>query len=166
MNIDIFIVPCNKKHILRNMLELYLHDVSEFDDEYKSLELNEAGLYDYNYLDYYWMEEGRYPYIISVDGKLAGFSFIKTVKGESLTFEVAEFFILRKYRKKGIGKELINRIFSLHKGNWTIDTHIKNTIAQNFWRNAVKSNAIGEYKETLIENGRRMKWSFKNCDCI
>ena len=166
MNIDIFIVSCNKKHVLRSMLELCLHDLSEFDDEYTSLELNEAGLYGYNYLDYYWNEEGRFPYLLSIDGKLAGFSLIKTVEGDSLTFEVAEFFILRKYRKMGIGKELINRMFSLHKGNWTIDTAIKNTVAQNFWRNAVKSNAIGEFEETLIENGRRMMWTFKNCECI
>lgn len=99
--------------------------------------------------------------MITVDGKLAGFSFIK-VDSETSTFDVAEFFILRSYRKMGVGKALIDHMFFLHKGKWTIDTHMKNITAQKFWRSAVKNNAVGGFSETIIQDGRRMKWSFTN----
>lgn len=162
MQIDIKIVPHEKKHVLRNMLELYFHDMSEFDDEEDRLELNDAGLYGYRYLDYYWNEEGRYPYIVTVDGHLAGFSLIRALSADSITFEVAEFCILKKYRKMGVGKALIDRMFTLHKGNWVIDTPINNTTAQRFWRYAVKGACTAGYDEHFIENNRRLQWTFKN----
>lgn len=162
MKIDISLVPCDKKHILRNMLEIFLYDMSEFDDADDGLELNEAGLYGYNYLDYYWTEDGRYPYIITVDGRLSGFSLVRTIDKTPLTFEIAEFFIMRKYRKHGLGKILINKMFTLHIGRWIINTPIRNIVAQNFWRNVISNNAIGKIEESIIEDGRRIQWEFSN----
>ena len=162
MAIDISLVPVEKKHVLRNMLELYFHDFSEFDDEEDRLELNEAGLYGYGYLDYYWTEEGRYPYLLTADGKLAGLSLIRTIEENPLTFEVAEFFIVRKYRRLGLGSALITRMFELHQGKWIINTPIKNITAQSFWRKAVQNASEGKYKEYLAENGRRLEWMFEN----
>jgi predicted acetyltransferase len=164
MQIEIDTVPHEKKHILRNMLELYFHDMSEFDDEEDRLELNDAGLYGYKYLDYYWTQEGRFAYIVTVDGHLAGLSLIRTCEMTPVTFEVAEFFILKKYRKTGVGTALIARLFTLHKGHWVIDTAIKNTVAQNFWRNCVINANSSGFEEHLIENGRRLQWIFKNTD--
>ena len=163
MDIDIFITPYGEKHILKNMLEIYLHDMSEFDDEEDKLELNGAGLYGYRYLDYYWNEKGRYPYLLTVDGRLAGFCLIRTLDAADLTFEVAEFFIARKYRRRGIGSILIKRMFELHKGRWAINTPIKNLKAQCFWRKAVADASAGDYKEYLSEGGRRLEWTFGCC---
>jgi len=162
MDFHILLVPFEQKHILRNLLEIYLHDMSEFDDEKDPLELNDAGLYGYGYLDYYWNEKGRYPYLLTADGKPAGLSFIRTIKTNPLTFEVAEFFVVRKYRKTGAGTVLISKMFEWHKGEWVINTPIKNTIAQHFWRKAVKDAAAGEYKEYPTEDGRRLEWAFSN----
>jgi len=164
VEINISLVPVEKKHILRNMLEIYLHDMSEFDDEEDKLELNDAGLYGYGYLDHYWSEDGRYPYLLTVGGNPAGLSLIRTIEPDPLTFEVAEFFIVRRHRKSGAGTALISKMFELHKGKWTINTPIKNVAAQNFWRKAVKNASAGEYKEYLVENGRRLQWSFNNSE--
>jgi predicted acetyltransferase len=166
MTVDIFLAPYEKKHILRNMLEIYLHDLSEFDHLEVKLDLNEAGLYGYGYLDYYWNEPGRYPYLLTVDGKIAGLAFVRIILDEPLTFSIAEFFVVRKYRNLGVGTALINKMFSFHKGNWNIDTAIKNIAAQNFWRKSVKNNATGEIEESIIEQGRRMQWKFSNCISI
>ena len=160
MIIDISIAPVDKKHVLRNMLELYFYDMSEFDDDDDRLELNEAGLYGYSYLDYFWNEDDRYPYLLTVDGKYAGFALIRVIEQKPLTFAVAEFFILKKYRKAKIGSALISKIFELHKGKWIINTPIKNIAAQNFWRKAAKS-ASDEYQEYHTGNGRRLEWTFK-----
>lgn len=160
MSIEIYRVPYDKKHVIRNLLEIYLYDMSEFDDDEDSLDLNEAGVYGYKYLDHYWTDEGRYPYIVTADGKIAGFSLIRTVETNPLTFEIAEFFILKKYRKLGMGKLLCSKLFCLHEGNWIINTPIKNQTAQHFWRNTVKHASEGIFTEYLIENGRRMEWTF------
>ncbi|MCL2404699.1 MAG: GNAT family N-acetyltransferase [Defluviitaleaceae bacterium] len=165
MDIDISLVPAGKKHVLRNMLELYFYDCCEFDDEEDSLELNEAGLYGYRYLDYYWNEDDRYPYIVKVNGNLAGFSLIRTLGHEPLTFSISEFFVMKKYRNIGIGAAMSTKMFELHKGKWIINTPIKNITAQHFWRKAAKNASLGVYDEYLIDNGRRMEWGFDNSGC-
>jgi len=55
-------------------------------------------LYDYKYLDHYWTEEGRQPFVIRVDGKLAGFVLIRMMgtNEHSQSIPVAEFFVMKK----------------------------------------------------------------------
>jgi len=100
LDISIKLADASEKHVLRNMLELYFYDMSEFDDEDDRLELNAAGLYGYRWLDYYFNEDGRFAYLLWVNGNLAGFAMLRQL--EAGHFEGAEFFVIRKYRKMGI----------------------------------------------------------------
>ena len=49
MQIEITPITYEMKSVLRNLLELYEHDSSEFNGS----ELNEHGLYEYKYVDHY-----------------------------------------------------------------------------------------------------------------
>ena len=40
--------------------------------------------------------------------------------------EIAEFFVLNKYRKMGAGTFMANKMFELYKGKWEVRTLIKN----------------------------------------
>lgn len=51
-------VSFEKKMILRNLMELYQYDMSDFEDDEED-DVNEYGLFDYMFLDHYWTEEGR-----------------------------------------------------------------------------------------------------------
>jgi Predicted acetyltransferase len=68
---DIIIEPVKKeeKEILRNLLEKYNYEFSQ----YNGLDINNLGLYGYDYLDSYWTEENRFPFFIKINNKLAGF---------------------------------------------------------------------------------------------
>ncbi|WP_306433706.1 GNAT family N-acetyltransferase [Paenibacillus cineris] len=48
-----------------------------------------------------------YSYLIMQSDKLAGFVLVRKIAAdcEPPKFSIAEFFILKKYRKRGIGKE-------------------------------------------------------------
>ncbi|WP_248061006.1 GNAT family N-acetyltransferase [Paenibacillus silvae] len=57
---------------------------------------------DYKYLDHYWTEDGRYPFLIKVDDKLVGFALVRDIgKNESdqTVYWMAEFFVMKKYRR-------------------------------------------------------------------
>ena len=47
-----------QEQVLANLLELYVHDFSEFLD----LEIGEDGRFGYPSLPLYWSEQGRYPF--------------------------------------------------------------------------------------------------------
>ncbi len=143
--------PFEKKSVLQNLMELCQHDYSEFNDD----ELNEYGLFGYRYLDHYWTEAGRYPFFVRVGGKLAGFVLVRTlVTGHSPTYSIAEFFILRKYRRQGVGQQAAHRIFALFPGFWRVYQEAANLPAQAFWR-----EVIGHYAEDKVVEVSEAGWN-------
>ena len=94
---------------LMNLLEKYLCEFSQWDQT----DVDEDGLYGYEWLDCYFTEPRRYPYLLRVDGKLAGFALVNDypeIPEEKPDFCLSEFFILPKYRRQGVGREAVRRI--------------------------------------------------------
>ena len=147
---EILIVPVEKdeKEILRNLLEKYNYELSQYDDR----DVNNLGLYGYDYFDCYWTEEKRHPFFIKINGKLAGFVMVNDypdIKIET-DYSIGEFFVLYKYRKYGIGKYTAKYIFNKFKGRWQLKILPKNKISELFWKNIINEYTNGNYK--FIEN--------------
>ncbi|MGG1443283.1 GNAT family N-acetyltransferase [Brevibacillus laterosporus] len=150
MKIELVKVSMHQKMVLRHLLELYQYDFSEFD----YADVNEHGLYDYKFLDHYWTEPDRIPFFIKVDEKYAGFVLLRKLKNQDLEYySMAEFFIMRKYRKRGIGKEVAFRLFHQFQGEWEISEIEQNISAQKFWH-----ALISEYTNNNYQELRREDW--------
>ncbi|QQG43795.1 MAG: GNAT family N-acetyltransferase [Candidatus Daviesbacteria bacterium] len=149
MKIELVTVRDEEKHILANLLELYEYDFSEFSNS----DLDENGRYGYKYLDNYWQEENRHPFFIKVDDKLAGFVLVN--KHTYLSDDanaIAEFFILKKYRRGGIGSNAAKQIFDMFPGKWEVTQTNQNKDAQKFWNKVVNEYTNGNYKEVVLDN--------------
>lgn len=149
MNILLEAVRVEDKSVLRNLLELCHHDYSEFN----GMDLDTHGLYGYEYLDPYWTEPDRYPFFIRVEGKLAGFVMVSRFETPTSgdTYAIAEFFVLRKYRRQGVGKIAAYHIFDMFPGKWSIDQEPGNIPAQTFWRKIIAEYTHNNYQETTRE---------------
>lgn len=151
----------SQKSVLRNLLELYIYDFTEFEP----IDVDEHGLYGYKYLDNYWTEENRYPFFIKVNGSYAGFVLIRKIDEDSFgnrVYSVAEFFVMKKYRRLGVGKRAANIIFNTFKGTWKVG-QIKNNIpAQYFWRKVISEYTKGNFKEVREENWNGPMQEFSN----
>ncbi|WP_152393115.1 GNAT family N-acetyltransferase [Paenibacillus guangzhouensis] len=145
-------VEYEQKSILRNLLELYKYDFSEFDPED---DINPNGLYEYKYLDHYWTEEdSRYPFFIKVDDKLAGFALVRSI-GENenqAIYWMAEFFVMKKYRKLRVGQTVAHELFARFYGVWKVAQMESNVPAQAFWRKTIERYTNGNYKEIREEH--------------
>ncbi|GHU57670.1 hypothetical protein FACS189444_0130 [Spirochaetia bacterium] len=157
MNIKMKKIKVEEKEILRNIMEKYLYEFSQ----YENTDVNKLGLYGYNWLDCYWTEKNRYPYFIFVDNVLAGFVLINDYQENNIKtdYTMAEFFIMYKYRRFGIGKYIVYNVLNKYKGKWQIMYHPKNIISLKFWNNIVKEYTNGQYriikdnKEALYRDG-------------
>jgi predicted acetyltransferase len=138
--------------VLRRMLQLYLHDMSEFTGN----DLDTHGEYAYKYLDHYWTEEGRYPFIFRVEGQLAGFALVRRKPDE---YRMAEFFIMRKYRREGLGKLAAETVIRRFGGQWAIFQLPKNRPAQAFWAQVADDVSGGAYEE--FSSSEEVHQSFK-----
>jgi predicted acetyltransferase len=76
---------------------------------------------------------------VRCDDCLAGFVLVndRGHSGEPIDRNMAEFFILRKYRRHGVGRAAAERIFTQHPGQWEVAVARKNVAALSFWRTAI-----------------------------
>jgi predicted acetyltransferase len=136
--------------VLRQLLELYNYDFSEYD----GADVNEHGLYGYKYLDHYWTEPDRQPFFIVVDGQLAGLVLVGSfcyVLREPGARSIAEFFVMRKYRRKGVGRIAATRAFELFPGSWEVLQHGGNAPSYVFWEEVIADYTGGRYdKEPVV----------------
>jgi predicted acetyltransferase len=140
------------RHIISNLMQLYMYDFSE----YTKSDVEPNGLFgEYPDLGAYWKEENhRFPYIITKNEKHIGFVFVRIIgTGEEYYFSIAEFFVMRKYRREGVGRIAAEQIFDLHKGKWEVYQMEANKPAQSFWRRVIQVYTRGKFTERM-ENGR------------
>ena len=145
MIVELKKVTIDEKEILRNLLEKYDYEFSQWDKR----DVNKFGLYGYQYLDYYWTEDKRWAYFISVDDKLAGFAMIidlPEVEDRETDFQMAEFFVLHKYRQSGVGKQAFYKVLDMHKGKWQLKRHPDNISAVHFWNKVINEYTNGQYE--------------------
>ncbi|PUA34569.1 GNAT family N-acetyltransferase [Paenibacillus elgii] len=143
MEVVVSKAAAEQKSVLRNLLELYKYDFTEFDPE----DVNEHGLFEYPYLDHYWTEEGRHPFLVHVDGKLAGFALIRELGSDERVYSIAEFFVMKKYRRHGVGREMAFDLFNRFPGQWEVAQMEENEPAQTFWRRIIDEYTKGSYQE-------------------
>jgi predicted acetyltransferase len=151
MNLELIQAPEEYKNILENLMQFYIYDFSEF----IKCDVEEDGLFGaYPYLEDYWREENRFPYVIKQEGTYVGFVLVRLIESANRNyFSIAEFFIMKKYRLEGIGKEVARRIFNLHKGQWEVQQIQTNMPAQIFWHKIIDEYTKGQFKERT-ENER------------
>lgn len=149
MNIELRRPSRSDRHLIRCMMQLYLYDFSEYEDA----DLDEHGLFSYGDLDYFWFEPTHAAYLVTVDGKLAGFVLVDNdVKLAESERAVSEFFVMRKYRRRGVGKQVVHQLLDLLPARWEAAVMETNQPAQQFWRQAFAAYRQGIFQETALNN--------------
>ncbi|HEY3809587.1 MAG TPA: GNAT family N-acetyltransferase [Steroidobacteraceae bacterium] len=66
-------------------------------------------------------------------------------------FSMAEFFIARPWRRRGIGAQAVRLLFDRFDGQWLISEHVRNTAAVKFWRRVVSTYTHGQFQERVVD---------------
>src|SRR5262245_58943429 len=100
---------------LANLLQLYLHDFSEFLGTAPS----EQGWFSYPRLPLYWQEQGRAAFLIRAADSLAGFALTSRgslISGDPEVSDLTEFFVVRGVRRRGVGRAAAQHLFRTAEG--------------------------------------------------
>lgn len=136
LSIQITQASLEQKPVIAQLYELYTYEMTDLAD----FDINENGYYGYSDLPSYWQAPNKYPFLLWVNEKLAGFALIQQgspIDDEPDIWDIAEFFIMRKFRKKGIGEFVAHQLFEKHEGRWQIRVWDNNKIAHAFWDNII-----------------------------
>lgn len=139
---------------LSRLMQLYAYDFSEF----MAWDLAEdAVFHGPDALSLELLESWRHPYLLRAEGHLAGFAILderSRLTGDTTVMDVGEFFVLRKYRRQGIGSACAALAFDLFPRKWEVCQVAKNSAATAFWRKAILSYTGGRFQETLLDDER------------
>src|SRR5262249_469926 len=137
--------------VLSNLLELYSHDLSEV----FALELGDNGRFGYQRLPLYWSEsERRFPFLIRLETRLAGFALVtrgSPASDDPDDFDVAEFFVLRRHRRSGVGRRAAFLLWNRFAVHWIVRVSEGNQNGLRFW-----ANVIADYTNGTAVEARRV----------
>jgi predicted acetyltransferase len=156
MSLELVTAAKDDEPLLARLLELYAHDLSDV----AGLRIGDDGRYGYEALPRYWTGVGRHPYLLRVEGELAGFVLVQ--QGSQLTgapgvWDMAEFFVLRRHRRHGAGVRAAHAVWSKHAGHWEVRIMERNTAALAFWQRAVDAY-VGAHVEAEFTQVRGKWW--------
>ncbi len=157
-DMEVVAATLEDRTVFRNLMHLYLYDFSEYTGD----DVDENGFFEDEYLDRYWVEPARYPFLVKVEGHYAGFVMVRDMgafeiegQGTERTYSIAEFFVMKKYRRRGIGKRLAFAIFDRFHGRWWVSQEMPNVPAQQFWRRVIGEYTGGSYTEFVEPREKR-----------
>jgi len=144
--------------LLANLLELYIHDLSA---AFPDVALGPDGRFGYPALPRYWAEpDRRFAYLIRADGQTAGFVLARRGSPASEdpdVLDVAEFFVLRRYRGAGVGRRAAALLWRRHPGRWVVRVSDANAGGLAFWPRVVEAAAPGGV-DTCTRPGSPAAW--------
>jgi predicted acetyltransferase len=112
--------------LLGRLWQLYRHDLSEFRDSRPDA----AGLFKTERLASYL---GDHEVLVVRVGEVpAGFVFVRASREREWT--LGEFFLLRHYRRSGLGRRTALDVLRGRPGRWEIAFQEENPAAARFWR--------------------------------
>jgi predicted acetyltransferase len=130
--------------LLQQLLEFNAYEFSRL----VGADLDAQGRFGYLYLDHldrYWTEPGLHPFLIRVEGRIAGMVLVR----EGTPHRIAEFLVMPKYRRRGAGATAARELFGRFPGAWEVHEMRGNDDAVTFWRRVIPA----EFTETHDDHG-------------
>ena len=143
--------------VFSQLQQLYMHDISEF----TGIEPADSGRYE---TEGVFCLDGIENHLIYLRGKPAGFlSYRCIAEGPLLpTYTLDHFFILRSYRKLGIGEEVSRILFDQVHGRWEVPVEITNEPAISFLRQVLRRYTLRNYRELSSPSGNSRIFEFQS----
>ena len=131
--------------LLSNLLELYIHDLSEI----FGIKPGADGRFGYDALPLYWSQpETHFAYLIRNGGDVAGFGLVargSPASDDPEVLDVNEFFVLRGYRRGGVARRAAFLLWDRTPAKWVVRVAEQNRGALPFWEGAIREYTRGAF---------------------
>lgn len=167
MGVRVTPADLTQRPLLEGLLQFYVYDFSELEPaESDALDFDESGrLGPFPPPADYWTDPNWHALLIRLDGKIAGFAFINTRshKGEQVQRNMAEFFVARKFRRRGVASEAVRQILALLPGSWEVAVKESNVAAKQFWPRAISAAGVAglSFSDGDGQRWRGPIWAFR-----
>jgi predicted acetyltransferase len=151
MNVRVDVAAPGSRPCIEALMQLYVYDFSEI----MPLDVDEDGHFSPPSLDAYWSEPGHGAFLIRADDQLAGFALLEPRSRitDAPVNDMAQFFVMRRYRKSGVGQAAATTLFDRFLGPWEVRQAPVNLAATAFWRRVIERYTSGKFEESVVTDG-------------
>ncbi|MFC6299457.1 GNAT family N-acetyltransferase [Pseudomonas spelaei] len=122
--------------LIRNLYQFYAYESSDWEQE--DVEVDGRFYIHEEHLARYWQAPQWSANLLLVDGYIAGFLLIESSELPDLNaLELADLFILKRYRRKGIGRAIATQVLTSGDANWLVRFYDQDEASQAFWRSVM-----------------------------
>jgi predicted acetyltransferase len=119
--------------LIRNLYQYYAYESSDWEQE--DVEADGRFYIHDEHLTRYWHDPQWSANLLLVDGFIAGFLLIEGSELPGIdALELADLFILKRYRRKGIGRAIASQVLCSGEANWLVRFYDQDEVSQAFWR--------------------------------
>ena len=127
--------------------------------------LAEFGHREPDQLGRWFADPGAQLFLVLNEQQPAGFAMVTAggqparTAGPRTDFRMAEFFISRPQRRRGVGRNAVRLILDRCSGTWEIIEYLRNPGAVSFWRKVVANYTGGNYEERVVNGEVRQTFT-------
>ena len=150
--VEIKVATHEQKPVMKWLLELYVEEFAQMKGEQVA---QKQAFIDDGYLDLFWKKPEWVPLLVCYHDKVAGFALVVSDEfshHRGIVRILPEFFILKRYRRQGIGKQAAFQIFEKFPGKWEVKESDFNASGQAFWRKVIREYTGDQFTENIVHN--------------
>lgn len=133
MQIELLTTSADQQPLIANLYQYYAYESSDWEQE--DVEVDGRFYIHAPHLQRYWQEPDWSASLVLVDGFIAGFLLIERSELPGIdALEFADLFILKKYRRLGIGRALVEQVIVAGGGSWLVSFYEQDALARQFWQ--------------------------------
>ncbi len=154
MNVAVDVAARDEQPLVEAMAQYYIYDLSDA----LHIDLGPDGRFaPLLPVQRFFDDPLRHPFLIRVDGTLAGFAVVgegsRLGNGAGVR-DVAELFVVRRYRRRGVGARVATWLFDRFAGPWEVRQKAENRAATAFWRTVIGRYSGGAFEEQILDDER------------
>ncbi|WP_092625014.1 GNAT family N-acetyltransferase [Jiangella sp. DSM 45060] len=138
---DVRLAAAADRAVFDRLWLMFRHDLTEFQGGLP----NPDGTFRSDRLDAAFTDPGRRAYLLSSDGRPAGFAIVRGL--DQPTRVLNSFFVVRGARRRGVGLAAVSDVVGRHPGAWEVAFQDANPTAVRFWRRVASSLAGARWTE-------------------
>ena len=136
--VELLPTTVDQAQLIRNLYQFYAYESSDWEQE----DVDDDGRFYIHdeHLMRYWNDQDWSANLLLVNGCVAGFLLVERSELPGIdALELADLFILKRYRRKGIGKALVTQVLMGGHENWLVRYYRQDDAAVAFWDSVLEA---------------------------
>ncbi|MGE7955018.1 GNAT family N-acetyltransferase [Pseudomonas sp. NPDC089530] len=127
---------------IENLMQFFMYELSQW----LPIKLGQHGLFAIQPKTPYWRQPGTRPWLLRVEGELAGFAIVDDeVRLAEVQYNLAYLFVVRRFRGRGIGRQVVTQLLAGLPGQWQVLHLDANPPARAFWARVLPELSGGAF---------------------